>query len=477
MRQEDVRVAKKAALAVPELTGRGPHVSPRASCCVWSSRGGRDSCPYSTFWVYFVYPLSKGVYQKSEFAGRLGACLQCPFVGIPPPPLFRDVDLTMAQVLEINRIDELTAFRQNWDDLLDRTRGASFFQSLPWLEVYWRHFGAGQRLRTLVVLDEGQPVGILPLVVRREKTKVGWLRILTLPLHDWGSFYGPVGPNPALTLIAGLKHIRCTQRDWDILDLRWQGAVDTDPDDIQRAMLTTGFQAYPTEWERTAIVDLDGTWESYWASRKGAWLRRFRRAERKLSEQGDVTYVRYRPTGAIHDDGSPRWDLYDTCEEIARRSWQNTAENGTTLSDAEVRGFFREAHEVAATAGAVDLSLLLLDGRPVAFIYGYHYHGYAYGLRRGYDPERTRQGAGNVLLAYTLRDCFARGDHVYDLGVGSPESKRHFQTRVIPVLRFSHFPPSALRAQAMRVKRWWQGRRLPVFTAVGRVQDGVTDPR
>ena len=46
-----------------------------------------------------------------------------------------------------------------------------------------------------------------------------------------------------------------------------------------------------------------------------------------------------------------------------------------------------------------------------------------------------------MLLAYTLRDSFARGDRVYDMGVGSYESKRHFQTRLIPILRYSHYPP------------------------------------
>ena len=40
-----------------------------------------------------------------------------------------------------------------------------------------------------------------------------------------------------------------------------------------------------------------------------------------------------------------------------------------------------------------------------------------------------RLGAGNVLLAYTLRDSFARGDRLYDMGVGSLASKRYFLTR------------------------------------------------
>jgi CelD/BcsL family acetyltransferase involved in cellulose biosynthesis len=361
--------------------------------------------------------------------------------------------------------------------LLQQTAGASFFQSLEWLEAYWRHFGAGQRLRVMLVRDADRLLGILPLVVRSETTRVGRLRTLTFPLHDWGSFYGPIGPQPGLTLAAGLEHIRRTRRDWDVFELRWQGAPGTDPMLAPQTMLAAGFQAYPTVWDYAAMVDLVGTWQSYWSARKGAWLRRFRHAQHKLAEQGTVSYVRYRPLGLAHGDGSSRWDLYDACEELARRSWQGAATNGTTLSHEPVRDFLRESHEAAAACGAVDLNLLLLDGTPAAFVYGYHYRGYLYGLRRGFDAQRTREGAGNVLLAHVLEDGFARGDRIYDMGVGSLASKRYFQTRLAPILRYSHFPVLALRAQALRVRRWWQARRLPASTAVGRVQDGTADAR
>ena len=257
------------------------------------------------------------------------------------PAVFRNVSLTMAQVLEINQIDQLAPFRRQWGELLTQTAGASFFQSLEWLEVYWRHFGQGQRLRTMVVLAEDRPVGILPLVVRSEATKVGSLRVLTFPLHDWGSFYGPIGPEPALDAgrRAGARPADASRLGHSRTPLarRPGHAVDCS---VPQAMFAAGFQAYPTVWDQAAIVDLSGTWESYWARRKGAWLRRFRHAEHKLAQQGEVSFVRYRPLGKPHDDGSPRWDLYDACEELARRSWQGEATNGTTLSHEAVRGFF-----------------------------------------------------------------------------------------------------------------------------------------
>ena len=211
-------------------------------------------------------------------------------------------------------------------------------------------------------------------------------------------------------------------------------------------MTAAGFSAYPTVWNRTAVVDFDGTWQSYWASRKGAWQRRFRHDQRRLAEKGEIQYVRYRPAGRPHHDGDPRWDLYDACEELAMRSWQGSSADGTTLSHATVRGFLREAHEAAAAQGTVDLNLLLVGGVPAAFVYGYCRGGSIYGLRRGYDAAKARSRAGNILLARTLRDSL-RGDRLYDMGVGSFESKRTFMTRAVPILRFSHFPPSPWRCK------------------------------
>ena len=385
----------------------------------------------------------------------------------------------MAQIVEINRIEDLSDFGQAWDSLLEQTRNASFFQSRQWLESYWRHFGAatGQRLRVLVRFDSDRPTGILPLAVVGESTWVGRMRTLTYPLHNWASFYGPIGPDPAGMIRKGLTHIRNSRRDWDILELRWHGAVRGELPDVRGAMTAAGFQSYRTIWNHTSIVDLDGTWNEYWSARKGAWLRRFRNAERKLQSLGELTYMRYRPAGLEFNDGDPRWDLYDACERLAAQSWQARATDGTTLSDESVREFLREVHQAAAAAGAVDLNLLMLDQRPIAFIYGYHRDGYVYGLRRGYDSQLPRSGAGNVLLARAIRDCFARGDRAYDMGIGSLESKRHFQTRLVPILRYSHYPPAVPRSQILRLRRWRQARRLSASIAAGGDPHLATDRR
>lgn len=369
----------------------------------------------------------------------------------------------MSSVIEINDVDRLAGYRLVWNSLLPQTPGASFFQSLDWLEVYWRHFGAAQRLRVLIVYSAGQPIGILPLTIRTEPSRLGNLRTLTYPLDDWGAFFGPIGPNLTATLLAGLGHIRRTARDWDLIDLRWIDELGVDRGRTRRVLELEKFPARGSCMPESMQVDLSNDWDTYWASRTSKWRNNVRRSEKKLAALGPIEHVRYRPAGAACGDGDPRWDLYDACEELARRSWQGSSQDGNTLTHATVRPFLRDAHAAAAKAGTADINLLLSAGRPVAFSYAYQYRGSVFGLRTGYDPALGSCGAGTVLQARMIADSFSRGDHTYDLGADYHDCKRYWQTHLRPVYRYTHFPSDDARMQLLGAKRWlsnkWKRRK------------------
>ncbi|MGH7138193.1 MAG: GNAT family N-acetyltransferase, partial [Pirellulales bacterium] len=216
-------------------------------------------------------------------------------------------------------------------------------------------------------------------------------------------------------------------------------------------MRFVGWQPTEEADEQAPCVSLRGSWRDYWAGRDGHWRNNVLRSERRLAEQGEVTHLRYRPAGIAYGDSDPRWDLFDTCLDIARQSWQAGVKTGTTLSHASVEPYLRDAHEAATRSGGLDLNLLLVGGQPAAFAYNYHYAGHLYGLRMGYNPAVTRDGSGTVLLRRILEDSFARGDHTFDLGPSSLACKKPWQTSVETSYRYTYFAPGA-RAQALRVK-------------------------
>ena len=334
----------------------------------------------------------------------------------------------MAQIVEINDPAELAGCRLLWTKLQSETAGASFFHSLDWLETYWRHYGDRQRLRVLMVEAAGAPIGILPLVVRRETTRLGTIRVLTYPLADWGSFYGPIGPYPTATLIAGLGHIRRTEADWDLIDLRW---ID-------------GPRPATARCGRWRSVDYRRRRPFGPKAPRSNWKARGRPIWPAASAPGGKAC-------AMPRSGWQRtvpWSSFASGHAVPLGAMATPAGRCTTSANRwrcgvgkEVRrrapryrtrrcNRFCAAHVAAAHAGAADISLLSVGGVAVAFAYCYQTAGYVYGLRMGFDADQAHEGAGTVLLARLIEDSFQRGDRIVDLGSEYLDCKRPWQTRL-----------------------------------------------
>jgi CelD/BcsL family acetyltransferase involved in cellulose biosynthesis len=362
----------------------------------------------------------------------------------------------VTRVVEINDWSALDNWRLVWSALLPLTRRATFFQTLDWLAAYGRNCPAGERLRALIVYAAGEPIGILPLTLRRQWTRLGPLRVVGYPLDDWGTFFGPIGPNPTATLVAGLGHVARNPRDWDLVELRWVDP-DLDAGRTPAAFRAHALAALGQPYSQSAEVDLAAGWDAYWASRTSRWRNNVRRNERLLAARGPVEHLRYRPAGAAEGDADPRWDLLEACLGVAAASWQSGSTTGTTLTHATIAPLVRDAHAAAVRAGGLDLNLLLVAGRPAAFNYAFHYRGHVFGLRTGYDPELAACGPGTVLQARMIEDSCRRGDRTYDLGADYLECKRPWQTRLAASWRYSVFAPR-LRPQIVRIKRLLAGR-------------------
>ena len=359
----------------------------------------------------------------------------------------------MIQVVEVNDVDQLAGYRLVWNSLLIQTSTATLFHSLDWVETYFRHFGRDQRLRVLFVYRGNEPLGILPLTVIREKTRIGRVRVLTYPLNDWGSFYGPIGPNPTATLIAGLAHVSGTDRNWEVLDLRWTDTEGSDRGRTEGAMRAAGFHTYRRIWKQVARIDTSGTWANY-LSERDARFRSNLRDHIRRGERSGMTYIRYRPRGSAYNDADPRWDLYDACVNLARPSWQGDSSGRTAQCCESMRDYFRKTHDLASRTGTLDLNLMLFRGRPVAFAYNYHWRGHITGIRFGFDSEQFLWDIGTHLRAAIIRDSFARQDHTIDLGPSYMDSKRQWLTHVASSYRYSHYRRFVAKAQFLWAKRF-----------------------
>lgn len=359
----------------------------------------------------------------------------------------------MTSIREVYDPAEMAALAAAWSRLWSVTPGATFFQTWPWLETYWRHYGAGQRLKLLRVEQAGELVGLIPLVIRSETSWLGPVRVLTYPLDYWGSFYGPISADPAAALAAATAYLAAQPRDWDVVDLRWLDAEGIDGGQTAVAFQTAGWNCQCLPHAVVPLVDLSTGWQIYWATRKSKFRTEVSRAGRRLAERGEVRFVRYRPSGTVVGQCDPRWDLYEDCVRVAVQSHHIQGDNGVGLTHPRGGPLLRELHAHAAALGQLDVCLLYVDDRPVAFNYNYVAGGYVCGLRRAYDPMCS-EGAGVVLMRRMLEDGAARGDRTVDLGPDYLQTKRHWQTTARPSYRCLYYPRSNPRAAALHLGRW-----------------------
>lgn len=362
---------------------------------------------------------------------------------------------SMTDVVEVNDLTTLRAYHLAWTALHGETPGASFFQTFEWFETYWQHYGAGKRMRVLVVRSENRPIGIVPLVEQTELTTVGPVRVLTYPLDSWGSWYGPIGACPAAVLALAMRHLVDGPKTWEVLRPRWIARETADRGRTETAMRVAGMRPWIEQEATTSVIELGGfaDWDDYLASRSSKVRHEIRRQRRRLEQTYQVDYTRYRTESVGSGGGDPRWDLYEQCVAVAERSWQSSSKSGNTITHSGVADFMQDIHESAARIGMVDMSLLYLDEQPVAYLYNLCCHGEVTGLRMGYDRELP-VGAGSVLLGYMIEDSLSRGDVRIDLGAGGEPYKKRLATTTASSSRLTYVAPRAIRPRALQAARW-----------------------
>lgn len=370
----------------------------------------------------------------------------------------------MPRVVEINCVEHLQAYRLAWSSLWRRTKGAGFKQTLDWFTAYCRTVDSVIRPRALITLgDDDEVLGILPLVVREETTRVGTLRVLGFPLILGLGGCGPVGNLATLTLWEGLRHVADTPRDWDVLDLQGINIAGLDSRRTIGALSSSELDAELDTWREPAVVELKNNWEAYRSTRDPLQRATIEEAEGQLDQTAETTYVRYRPAGAMHGDDDPRWDWYADCLTVARRSKQATTPGDITLSTPARAELFRAAHEAAAQVGALDLNLLYVNGTAAAFIYNYAVDGALTTIAAGYDPRFEADEVESVLRWAMLRESHELGDRTLDLGRASRWETAFWRTGSARLLRAVHYRPGKLRAQTLRFGRMWRKRLTHPF--------------
>jgi CelD/BcsL family acetyltransferase involved in cellulose biosynthesis len=127
------------------------------------------------------------------------------------------------------------------------------------------------------------------------------------------------------------------------------------------------------------------------------------------------------------------------------------------MQSAREWAFHESFSRLALERGWLRLSLLRMNGRPIAALYGLLYRGRFYFYQSGYDPTWRRDSVGLVTMGLAIKQAIAEGADEYDLLHGMESYKFLWtgQTRSLDRIRL--YPPSIrghLCRQALEIETW-----------------------
>jgi CelD/BcsL family acetyltransferase involved in cellulose biosynthesis len=315
----------------------------------------------------------------------------------------------------VTEISEVTALAADWRALAER-RGNAFLTP-EWFLAWLRHSGRGWNPHVVVARTRrGTLRGLLPLVSSKSN---GRRELRVCPIGD--SFH-PVAD----------------ARDEEAVAIAVAPAV-APPDRALPSLLLENVDAEGVWWRALAraspaplatvdrneatlpFTELAGlSWDEYLAGRSRQLRSQLGRKLRSLRREHDVRFRRTRRSDEVPADLATLFRLHDA--RWAERS------DSSALADPAIRAFHLEFARAALERGWLRLSVMEVDGVPIAALYGWLIGGRWSYYQAGFDPAWSRHSPGFLLLAETIRQAIEDGASEYDMLRGDDAFKRRFAT-------------------------------------------------
>jgi CelD/BcsL family acetyltransferase involved in cellulose biosynthesis len=305
--------------------------------------------------------------------------------------------------------------RKPWFEIFQRSSGRILFSSPDWSELWWQHFGAESELLLGSIEENGRCIGIAPL-----RLKEGTAHFIGSDnVCDFLDFIIEPGQENLFfsTLLDHLASIGTGSLDLSPLL----------PESSARSFLTDiaekrGLPVSCTQEDVTVVLDLPQDLPSYLAILSGKQRHELLRKERRLNEEGDVTYTISNQADAAEI-------------EIFLQFFRESREDKNKFLTDEMTAFFKALIDKAAANRMLQLGLLQLNKTTVAVTLGFTYQDNPYLYNSGYNPAYKWLSVGLISKYYYIKNSIESGKKMFDFLKGAEKYKYYLGGKDIPLFR------------------------------------------
>jgi CelD/BcsL family acetyltransferase involved in cellulose biosynthesis len=330
--------------------------------------------------------------------------------------------------------------QEPWNRLATRGSTSVFLQH-EWFSAAWAWRRSDASLWILCVYLGEVMKGVLPLI-RPRQSRTGCYTVEFLAVPDTQRCDLIADTHLEGHVCSALARYLLNSSEWRVLcldRLRPRSLAETA---LLPRLVTRGIQCYLEATDCNPYVDLETTWEDYYATRTRSHKKAQNLAANRLSRTGRLQIEQYTPSPS---DAHLVHGLLQEIVAVSARSWKR--DTGNSLDAPRPLAFIQRLTEVALPRGWLCLWLLRLDNRPVAVEYQLSYRGEVHALRGDFDHGYKHLSPGSYLNRHVLEKSFSAGLKRYYMGPGPNAYKKRWSDIGETLYRLSCYAPT-LRSRA-----------------------------
>jgi CelD/BcsL family acetyltransferase involved in cellulose biosynthesis len=317
-------------------------------------------------------------------------------------------------ISEIRTFEELLKLEPTWNKLVNDCQ-LSVFSSFEWVSTWWKHFGRNRKLVVLVAKENGQVLGIAPLMYSVYSTfgfKVGVIEFISAPQSDYNDFIISDHHEECVrNFIEYLKHI---PEHWSYIKLTNIPETSSNLESCKKLFKKT----FPIC--RSPFMLLPDSYDKFFASLGHNLRHNIRKNQKALSTEFKMEFV---DCSTIDNCSFGMQSLFT----LHQKRWINKGSSGFLASDA-LKGFHNDVSLALAKKNQLNLLVLKLSEVPVAVSYGFKDDKKFYFYLQGIDPDEKyfKYAVGNQITAYTAAKCIEHSLSEFDFLTGGEEYKKRW---------------------------------------------------
>lgn len=309
------------------------------------------------------------------------------------------------------------ALRDQWNDLLARSRSKTLFLTWEWQTTWWRFLGQGD-LYLLAWCDAGRLVAVAPLYLhdaadgQRRFDLVGCVDV-----SDYLDLIVEAGREEAVyrALLDWLASDACPP--WDVTGLCNLAETSLTHRRLPELAASRGWQAVTTLEDVCPVIVLPGDFETYLQEILSKKQRHeVRRKLRRIEEEAAMRWY----VVDVASDLRPEIDAFVRLHRLSKQEKHG-------FMTEEMEAFFRAIMQTLYDAGWLHLAFIEVNGAKAAAMLSFIYDGRLLVYNSGYDPASYAElSPGIVLTTRVIEDAIARGLHIFDFLQGNEIYKYRF---------------------------------------------------